>query len=88
MTSRIISFPSLRLELRQIPPNNHADAGIIPLHIPLEVTEFCPVCQSVQTFVAGAQLANGLLGKCSRCGDERVRPYTRTIGDTEWQELT
>ena len=45
---------------------------------PLEWMRYCPVCDSEQVFVATCFVANGLLGKCAKCDDERVVPYTRT----------
>lgn len=46
---------------------------------PREDMRFCPKCLTVTRFVARAELANGLLGRCTRCNDERVVEYTHTV---------
>jgi hypothetical protein len=49
--------------------------------IELEV-EVCPACGRVETrFVIEFVFANAFLGTYPCCGDERVAPFTRTVGE-------
>ncbi len=49
--------------------------------IELEV-EVCPACGRVDTrFVIEFVFANAFLGTYVCCGDERVAPFTRTVGE-------
>jgi hypothetical protein len=56
-----------------------SDSALFPvLDRPIEWDRFCLKCQAQVLFVATRFCANGLIGKCSGCGDERVAPFTRT----------
>lgn len=51
------------------------------LESPIEFARYCAVCDSEQTFKADRILGvRGLVGSCSRCGDEKFVPFTRTTG--------
>ena len=39
---------------------------------------YCEVCDSEQVFLADREVADGRIAACSRCGDERFVPFTRT----------
>jgi hypothetical protein len=43
----------------------------------VEFTRYCPKCDREQIFVAGWECAQGLVGCCLGCGDERIAPFTR-----------
>lgn len=79
-----IPFPSLRLELQQIPSN---PPGIEPLNIPVEWMRYCEVCDAEQTFLARSRCSVGLIARCTKCGDERLAPYTRTNSQPERESL-
>lgn len=49
-----------------------------PLAVPIEETRFCSKCLSEQRFVADRDCAFGLVGTCQGCGEEYLRPFTRT----------
>jgi hypothetical protein len=51
------------------------DAGARPA---IQFMRWCDQCEAEELFTCVAQLANGLLGCCQGCGDERVIPYQRT----------
>jgi len=86
MTSRIIPFPSLRLELQQVPTEARI-AGVAPLDTPVEFMRYCYACDSDQLFIADRSCLTGLVGRC-KCGDERIVPFTRTNSAPGWEELT
>jgi hypothetical protein len=48
------------------------------LAVPVEWTRYCDDCESDQIFVADRICVAGLVARCSRCGDLRVAPFTRT----------
>lgn len=49
------------------------------LDIPVDLApRYCEVCDSEQVFLADRELADGRVAACSRCGDERFVPFTRT----------
>jgi hypothetical protein len=54
--------------------------GVAALETRVEFQRFCEKCDCLQTFVAGWECQEGLVGVCLGCGDERVMPFTRTIG--------
>lgn len=50
-----------------------------PLEIPVTLApRYCEVCDSEQTFLADRELPEGRVAACSRCGDERFVPFSRT----------
>jgi hypothetical protein len=70
-------IPSLRMELQQLPPRDEV-GGIEPLYIPVEWMRYCEMCESEQCFVARERCATGLICRCSKCGDERIAPFSRS----------
>ena len=46
---------------------------------PIVLDKFCPVCKCETRFVIEFVFANGFFGSCTRCGDERVAAFTRTV---------
>lgn len=49
------------------------------LEIPVALApRYCEVCDCEQTFLADRELPDGRVAACSRCGDERFVPFTRT----------
>ena len=54
-------------------------AGIEVLEVPVEWNRYCIKCDGEYLFVAKRICANGLIGRCSNCGDERIAPFTRTM---------
>jgi hypothetical protein len=54
-------------------------AGIEVLEVPIEWNRYCIKCDGEFLFVAKRICANGLIGRCSNCGDERIAPFTRTM---------
>jgi hypothetical protein len=80
------SGPSLRLELQQVAPDDVA--GVETLNIPIEFMRFCYACNRESIFVANHECQVGLIGRCSNCGDERIAPFTRTIGESAWEALS
>lgn len=57
--------------------------SLIPLPAPREWMVFCPVCESLQRFVADRECEYGSVGFCVNCGDERVAGFTRTTWEGE-----
>lgn len=51
---------------------------IATLDVPVEWMRFCQQCESEQRFVADRVCVHGLIGACTRCGDERIANFTRT----------
>ena len=51
------------------------------LDAPVEWMRYCERCESEQRFVADREAVAGLLGACSKCGEERIAPFTRTNSD-------
>lgn len=49
-----------------------------PLAVPFEEPRFCAKCLSEQRFVIDRECDFGLLGTCMGCGDEWLRPFSRT----------
>lgn len=49
-----------------------------PLQVPIEEMRYCSKCDSVQLFVADRDCEFGLVGVCHGCGDEFLRPFSRT----------
>jgi len=55
---------------------------VATLPVPVEWMRYCLTCESEQRFVAGWEFDSyGLVGFCSGCGEERIAPFTRTIGE-------
>lgn len=48
------------------------------LQVPIEEMRYCSKCDSVQLFVADRDCEFGLVGVCHGCGDEFLRPFSRT----------
>jgi len=44
----------------------------------VEWMRWCDFCLGDQIFVADRVSVAGLVGSCSKCGDRRVAPFTRT----------
>lgn len=55
--------------------------GIAVLDPPIVLDKFCPECGEDTRFVIEFRFANGLFGTCTRCGQERVAPFTRAISE-------
>jgi len=56
----------------------HGDALRFPALLrPVEWMDTCGKCGGEQRFVATRAAANGLIGRCAACKDERVAPWTR-----------
>ena len=90
MTSRIVSFPSLRQELLQLPaPSIGGVEPFEPLHIRVEWMRYCELCDSEQCFIADQRCETGLIAHCTKCGDRRLAPYSRTNSNsTTWEAYT
>jgi hypothetical protein len=61
-----------------------ADGGTLVLAVlnhPIVLDRFCAECGCETRFVIEFVFANGFFGSCTRCGDERVAAFTRTVGD-------
>lgn len=56
-----------------------AQATVIP--VPTTVDLFCEVCRELRRFIVTRECDFGLLGKCPKCGDERLSPFTHTPSD-------
>jgi hypothetical protein len=50
----------------------------LKLDTPIEWMRYCYCCDREQRFCADRVCANGLVGCCSKCGEERIAPFTRT----------
>lgn len=46
---------------------------------PREFMRYCMTCDEKTCFRAEFELANGLYGVCTSCGEWAVAPYTRTV---------
>jgi len=80
-------IPSLPIELQQLRPDGHF--GIEPLQAPVEWMRYCEACQEDQRFIADLRCDSGLIARCSKCGDERVVPFSRSEGETgNWEPYT
>lgn len=51
--------------------------GVAALDLPVEWNRFCYACNGVHVFVADRECAEGLIGKCANCDDERIASFTR-----------
>jgi hypothetical protein len=56
-------------------------SGLAVLEVSLEWERFCDSCLSLEKFVAYHECALGLVGCCTRCGEERFVPFTRTVSE-------
>jgi hypothetical protein len=56
-----------------------AQSTILPTTV--QFMRYCLRCDSEQIFTAGWECAEGLVGCCLNCGDERIAPFTRTIDE-------
>jgi hypothetical protein len=43
----------------------------------VEWMRFCRQCDLETLFIADRVCVSGLIGTCSKCGDERIAPFTR-----------
>ena len=86
------------ISLFRVPaPAIHSDAGSISarndavgapfLNRPVEWMRYCVACDGEHLFVADRVCASGLVGRCSRCGDELVTRFSRMQSDA-WEPLT
>jgi hypothetical protein len=51
----------------------------LALDPPREFMRYCMACDQRTCFRAKFELANGLYGVCTACGEWSVVPYTRTV---------
>jgi hypothetical protein len=56
-------------------------AKVAVLETAVEWMRWCSNCETEQRFVAEMECAIGLIGHCSNCGEEKIAPYTRTVGE-------
>lgn len=50
----------------------------VPLQVPFYEPRFCAKCLAEQQFRFHHECAFGLVGTCLGCGDEWLRPFSRT----------
>lgn len=84
----ILPFPITR-ERRQEQPIEEIPL-VSRLNTPVEFMEHCPskICKlTEQRFVADRECADGLIGKCAACGDERIAHFTRTTTNPTRERL-
>lgn len=58
-----------------------APAVVAILDPPIEDMRYCEQCDGVTRCVAEVLCGSGHVFYCTRCGDERIAPYTREISE-------
>lgn len=67
---------NLSLRQEQDPPVH--PPAIRELRIPVEWMHYCVTCDEQRLFVAREDCDQGLIGKCSHCGETVLARFTRT----------
>ena len=53
----------------------------IPLEVAVEFQRFCDECLKEERFVSDRLCVVGLIGRCSKCGEQWIAPFTHTTSE-------